>query len=137
MTTCNNALCPLSDSCARHEKHYNYETFPIHHVFTTVSGKPSCDDHLQKDVLEFTMKDFEVFAEWLQEGFWWKSTDSRYPETLGLWSSKTINGDFPKETGKTTGQLVAFFLYTMQQQGKMCPKPVENNLNEKEDETQN
>lgn len=48
------------------------------------------------------------FAEWIEENHWWRSTDTRFPETLGRWTNH-INGDVPLSETKTTEQLLELF----------------------------
>lgn len=55
------------------------------------------------DKIKADEEDMIDFLEWVEKEHWWKSTDTRFHLTVGLWT-KAINGDF--SDGKTTGQLL-------------------------------
>ncbi len=51
----------------------------------------------------------QEFAEWLEINHWWKSTDTRFPETLGRWTTN-INGGVHISQTYTTAELYQMFL---------------------------
>lgn len=48
------------------------------------------------------------FAEWIDKNHWWKSTDLRFPATLGRWTT-AFNGNVKFEETKTTNELYPLF----------------------------
>lgn len=63
----------------------------------------------QNDFIESSKHSYAArFAEWIEENHWWRSTDTRFPETLGRWTTH-INGDVPLSKTKTTSQLLTLF----------------------------
>lgn len=49
------------------------------------------------------------FAEWIEKKMWCKSTDTRFPQSYGLWYNKP-NPDIPREECLTTDELYNLFL---------------------------
>jgi hypothetical protein len=53
-------------------------------------------------------KELIAFAEWIHKRHYWKSTDNRYPVTLGRWTTG-INGNVPYDETYTTTDLLTQF----------------------------
>lgn len=65
-----------------------------------------CDGYSKaKEETPFSEEDMLDFLKWVEKSHYWKSTDKRFPQTVGLWTTN-INGNFPVEQGKTTKELL-------------------------------
>ncbi len=82
-----------------------------------IRGGMTCyDDNYYYDELNDTAKACEEiarknaieFSEWMQENHWWKSNDSRFPLTVGRYTT-AINGDVLFAQTKSIGELYVLF----------------------------
>lgn len=48
------------------------------------------------------------FAEWIEKNHYWKSTDTRFPQTLGRWNDR-INGNVLLEQSYTSEELFEIY----------------------------
>ena len=49
------------------------------------------------------------FAEWLEKGYWCKSTDTRFPQSYGLWYN-TTSPDIDRKECKMTEELFTIYI---------------------------
>lgn len=67
-----------------------------------------------------TDEDMQLFLEWSESEHWWRSTDTRFPQTIGMWTKK-INGDFDPAEGKSTADLLKLFREEKEKQKQRQP----------------